>query len=108
MTQDAVQIFEQMKINRLRPHLHACSALLSALAKARLTAMAWKIYNEMLRIGVVANTYIFNVMIHACYKSGDVEKAEELLKEMESKGISPDLFTYNTLISLFCKKEKVE
>ncbi|KAK3018710.1 hypothetical protein RJ639_005051 [Escallonia herrerae] len=44
-------------------------------------------------------------MTQDAFQSGDVEKAEELLGEMELKGIFPDLFTYNnTLISLYCKK----
>ncbi|KAK2985892.1 hypothetical protein RJ640_008716 [Escallonia rubra] len=70
----------------------------------RLTDMAWKVYKSMIKAGVDPNIYVFNVLIHACCKSGDVEKAEELLGEMELKGIFPDLFTYNMLISLYCKK----
>jgi pentatricopeptide repeat protein len=52
----------------------------------------------MVRIGVVPNLHIYNVLVHACCKSGDVEKAEELLSEMELKCVFPDIFTNNTLI----------
>ncbi|KAJ0963955.1 hypothetical protein J5N97_029077 [Dioscorea zingiberensis] len=104
MIRDALQVFEQMKVNSLVPHPHACSALLNALAKARLTASAWRVFDEMLRVGVVPNAHIFNVMIHVCYKSGEVRKAEELVNEMRRKGVSPDLFSFNSLIALYCKK----
>ncbi|RRT82514.1 hypothetical protein B296_00013182 [Ensete ventricosum] len=103
-TQDAIQILELMKARGLKLDPHACSALLSALAKARLTATAWNVYNDILRMGVVANVHILNVMIHVCFKSGDTEKAEKLVGEMDGKVVRPDLFTYNTLISLYCKK----
>ncbi|GMY27638.1 pentatricopeptide repeat-containing protein At5g38730 [Fagus crenata] len=75
MTHDAIQVFEHMRVHRLKPHLHACAVLLNCLVKDRLTDM-----------------------------SGDVKKAEELLSEMELKCVFPDLFTYNTLISLYCKR----
>ncbi|KAG6468541.1 hypothetical protein ZIOFF_073229 [Zingiber officinale] len=102
--QDALQLFDEMKKRRLKPDPHACSALLSALAKARLTATAWNVYEALRSLRAVPNLYIFNVMIHVCYKSGDNEKADKLLLEMERKAVPPDLFTYNTLISLYCKK----
>ena len=104
MTHDAIQVFEHMRVHRLKPHLHACTVLLNCLVKDRLTDMVWKVYKKMVQIGVVPNIHIYNVLIHACCKSGDVKKAEELLSEMELKCVFPDLFTYNTLISLYCKR----
>lgn len=104
MTQDAIQVFEHMRVHRFRPHLHACTVLLNSLVKDRLTDMVWKIYKKMVKLGVVPNIHIYNVLVHACSKSGDAEKAESLVNEMESKCVFPDLFTYNTLISLYCKK----
>ncbi|CAN0924419.1 Pentatricopeptide repeat-containing protein At5g38730 [Linum grandiflorum] len=104
MTHEAMQVFEHMRANSFRPHLHACTVLLNALVKDRLTDTVWKVYKKMVKVGVVANVHVFNVLVHACCKSGDVEKAEKLLTEMDLKGVSPDLFTYNTLISLYCKK----
>ncbi|KAL5582034.1 hypothetical protein UlMin_014476 [Ulmus minor] len=104
MTQDAIQVFDYMRLHRFKPHLHACTVLLNSLVKDRLTDMAWKVYKKMVRVGVVPNIHIYNVLIHACCNSGDVEKAESLLSEMELKCIFPDLYTYNTLISLYCKR----
>ncbi|CAN4119863.1 unnamed protein product [Withania somnifera] len=78
---DAIQVFDHMRVCKLMPHTHAYA-----------------------KIGVVPNMYIYNVLMHACCKSGDVERAEGLLSEMEFKSTLPDLYTYNTLISLYCKK----
>ncbi|PWA99746.1 tetratricopeptide repeat (TPR)-like superfamily protein [Artemisia annua] len=104
MTQDAIQVFEHMRVHGLKLHLPACTVLLNTLVKERLTDTMWKCYKKMVKIGIVANLHIYNVLIHACCKSLDVEKAEEVIAEMEFKCVSPDLFTYNTLISLYCKK----
>nr|GEX25860.1 hypothetical protein [Tanacetum cinerariifolium] len=104
MTQDAIQVFEHMRVHGLKLHLPACTVLLSSLVKERLTDTMWKCYKKMLKIGIVPNLHIYNVLIHACCKSLDVVKAEEVMSEMEFKCVSPDLFTYNTLISLYCKK----
>ncbi|XP_061346446.1 pentatricopeptide repeat-containing protein At5g38730-like [Gastrolobium bilobum] len=105
MTQDAIQVFEQMRLlYKVKPHLHACTVLLNCLVNDGITNMVWKIHKRMVQGGVVLNIYIYNCLIHACSKSGDVERAEQLLNEMEAKGALPDIFTYNTLISLYCKK----
>ncbi|KAK2642127.1 hypothetical protein Ddye_023890 [Dipteronia dyeriana] len=104
MTQDAIQVFNQMRVHSLKPHLHACTVLLNLLVKDRLTDMVWKLYKKMLGLGVVPNIHVYNVLIHACSKSGDVERVEKLLSEMELKWVKLDLVTYNTLIALYCKK----
>nr|GEV67475.1 hypothetical protein [Tanacetum cinerariifolium] len=104
MTQDAIQVFEHMRVHGLKLHLPTCTVLLSSLVKERLTDTMWKSYKKMVKIGIVPNLHIYNVLIHACCKSLDVVKAEEVMSEMEFKCGSPDLFTYNTLILLYCKK----
>ncbi|KAF2312289.1 hypothetical protein GH714_032173 [Hevea brasiliensis] len=88
MTLEALQVFKHTRIDGLRPHLHACSVLLNSVVKDGLTDLLWKVYKKMVRIGVAANIHVYNVLI--C-KSGDVEKAEKLLSEMELKCLFPDL-----------------
>ncbi|XP_047319749.1 pentatricopeptide repeat-containing protein At5g38730 [Impatiens glandulifera] len=104
MIRDSIQVFDHMRVNRLKPHLPACAVLLNSLVKDRLIDKVWKTYKKMINIGVNPNSQIFNVLINCCCKSKDVEKAEELISEMELKGIHPNLITFNTLISLYSKK----
>ncbi|KAJ0099014.1 hypothetical protein Patl1_21556 [Pistacia atlantica] len=106
MTEEAVHVFDQMRVHGLSPHLHACTVLLNSLAKDRLTDKVWKVYKKMVRLGVVANIHVYNVLLHACCKSGDVEKAEKLLSEMEFKCL--DQYTYKALIHGFCKVQEMD
>ncbi|KAI9111288.1 hypothetical protein K1719_017700 [Acacia pycnantha] len=105
MTDDAIQVFEQMRLYNLNPHLHACTVLLNSLVKDGVTNMVWKVYKQMVKASVFPNMHIYNVLIHACSKSGDVERAENILNEMEVKGVYPDIFTYYFDIVILQEKE---
>jgi pentatricopeptide repeat protein len=58
MTHDAVQVFEQMSLCNLKPHLHACTVLINSLLKDGVTSMVWKVYKRMIQDGVVPNIYL--------------------------------------------------
>lgn len=47
------------------------------------------------RIGV----YTYTAMLSACVRSKDMALAQKYFKEMQGKGISPNIVTYNTLIA---------
>ncbi|CAA6662688.1 unnamed protein product [Spirodela intermedia] len=104
---------------RAPPDAHACSALLSSLVKAGLTATAWKMFDEMRSFFVVPNRHIFNVMIHACCRSGEPERAKALVGEMrrkgvprtygdEEQGVSPDVVTFNSLLHGLCREGRMK
>ena len=90
-----------MRLCRVKPHLHACTVLLNSLVKNGVTTMVWKIHKRMVQVGVVPNIHIYICLMHACSRSRDVERAQQLLNEMEVKGVLPDTFTYNTSMSLY-------
>ena len=47
----------------------------------------------------MANTITYSALISACEKGGKWERALELAREMERKGIVADTITYNALIT---------
>ncbi|KAJ3387477.1 hypothetical protein HDU92_001946 [Lobulomyces angularis] len=49
------------------------------------------------------NVQLFTKMIDSRAKLGDATAAENYFDAMVSKGFSPDLFTYNTLLSVYCE-----
>ncbi|RDY01657.1 Pentatricopeptide repeat-containing protein, partial [Mucuna pruriens] len=64
MTHDAIQVFEQMRLHEIKPHLHACIVLLKYLLKD----------------GVIPKWYIYNCLFHACSISEDVERERNALR----------------------------
>lgn len=60
----------------------------------------------MLTSGVKPSTITFNSLIDACVRSGHLARAWELLTEMETQKVSPDNFTYSTLIKGIRKEEQ--
>ncbi|KAL4286096.1 hypothetical protein AHAS_Ahas19G0052000 [Arachis hypogaea] len=97
--QDAVQVFEYMRVSGLKPHLHACTVLLNSLVKDGVV----KVHKGMVQVGVSSNVHIYNCLIHACSRSRDVERAEKLLNEMEGKGISADRVIYTSIAYAYWK-----
>lgn len=104
MAKDAVEVFYVMKNAKIMPDLFSCSALLSSLAKEIQTATAWKVFDDMLQLGVVPNTYIYNSMLHVCFMSGKADAAQRLVAEMDAKQVPLSIISYNILIALFSQK----
>ncbi|KAK9091440.1 hypothetical protein Sjap_024617 [Stephania japonica] len=52
---------------------------------------------------VVPNTTSYNVLLGGCLENGDHDKFVELLGEMERKGLTPNLVTYNHRIAKLCR-----
>jgi pentatricopeptide repeat protein len=104
MAKDALEVFYVMKGANIRPDLYACSALITSIAKEKLSATAWKVFDDMLQLGVVPNTYIYNSMLHVCFMSGKADAAQRLVTEMDAKEVPLSIISYNILIALFSKE----
>ena len=68
--------------------------LLHALDRLNCTALVWNLFTQM----TIANSFTFNIVLHALCKEGKLEKALDLATEMEAKGCGPNVVSYNTLI----------
>jgi pentatricopeptide repeat protein len=47
--------------------------------------------------------FTYNSLLSVCAPKGMWEMAQKLLREMDSKGIVHDVFTYNTYLDTLCK-----
>ncbi|CAI0394701.1 unnamed protein product [Linum tenue] len=59
-----------------------------------------RLFNEMIRQGFVPNTVTFNVMLNIYGRSGQFEKAEEMLQMARKRGLV-DAISYNTIIAAY-------
>merc|ERR1719515_481282 len=54
------------------------------------------------------NRITYNTIIDALVREGDVDKAASVLRDMELKGVTPDLISYATLIKGHCARGNLE
>eukprot|EP00913_Durusdinium_trenchii_P000667 g620.t1 len=55
------------------------------------------VYDEMIRQKVEFSVTTYNALLDVCARSGEIARAEPLLKDMAQQGISPNIITYGTL-----------
>ncbi|CAA6653955.1 unnamed protein product [Spirodela intermedia] len=113
--------------------VYAYSALISAYARSGLSSEALKLFETMKAVGLRPNSVTYNTVIDACGKGGEDlqrmtqifremlsngcaqtsraghwEDAREMFDEMLLRGVSRDVFTYNTFIDAVCKCGNME
>ncbi|KAK1421274.1 hypothetical protein QVD17_23473 [Tagetes erecta] len=64
--------------------------------------MALEVFDNLKPKGY-CSVSIYNVLIHALYESGEVEKALTLFQELKDSNMGPDLYTYSNAILCFVK-----
>ncbi|ESW04026.1 hypothetical protein PHAVU_011G061000 [Phaseolus vulgaris] len=90
----------------------ACNQLLVALRKADMRVEFKQVFTKLReKKGFSFDTWGYNVCIHAFGCWGDLASCFALFKEMKDDGkglVSPDLCTYNSLITALCRLGKVD
>ncbi|KAG0078182.1 hypothetical protein BGZ92_001591 [Podila epicladia] len=56
------------------------------------------------RYGIQPSSTTFNIMINSTKASGNLDGAMKLYERMESEGVAPDVWTYNTLLDILVGK----
>ncbi|KAF3339261.1 pentatricopeptide repeat-containing protein [Carex littledalei] len=89
--------------------------LMKGYAKASFPLGALTVKDEMMRQGVRPDKLTYNTLISACVKSGEMEKAVQLLSDMkeearrsDSNELIPDAVTYTTLLQGFGKRKDAD
>ncbi|CAL9237697.1 unnamed protein product [Arabidopsis halleri] len=95
---DVVALFNEMVISRPFPSIIEFSKLLSAIAKM-------KKFDVVISLGY---TVTYNTLIQGLFQAGDCDMAQETFSQMESFGVSPDLWAYNILLDGLCNNGRLE
>merc|ERR1719498_1159229 len=64
----------------------------------------WAIYEEMLSKGIEPLVTTFNAIIDACARCSQMTCVDSLVRDMEKRGIAPNLITYSTVIKGYCQQ----
>ena len=53
-------------------------------------------------------TTTYNALLDVCARSGEISRAEPLLKQMVEQGLAPSVITYSTVIKAYCGANMLE
>jgi len=91
----AFNFLQQMKKEGITPRLESENYVLSGYTEGGNVEDAIKIFDQMKN----ANVRTYNLLMAVCFNGKQPEKAMTYWKEMEKAGLTPDLESYNTLLS---------
>ncbi|KAE8660645.1 Pentatricopeptide repeat-containing protein [Hibiscus syriacus] len=85
----------------------ACSALLHTYVQNKLSAKAKALMEKMSECGLIKNHLPYNHMLSLYISEGQFDKVPEIVSELK-KNASPDIVTYNLLLSVCATQNKIE
>ncbi|XP_031475954.1 pentatricopeptide repeat-containing protein At4g26680, mitochondrial [Nymphaea colorata] len=101
----ATETFCRMKDYGFLPCIRSANAYMSSLLALNRSDIVLSFYGELRRRRISPNVYTLNMVICALCKSGRIEKAVEVFKDMEILGCRPNDASFNTLIDGYCKNQ---
>jgi pentatricopeptide repeat protein len=96
--------------NDIVPDIKAANILMNSFAKLSDIASAQDLLNQMLHGNgtdvprLEPNRITYNTLMDACHKAGDLDAALHTLAQLNESGITPDAWTYTSLIATVARK----
>lgn len=111
--EDALALFQEMKATHA-DHMGsqgfavAYAMIIKGFAQRKECVRALKCYEEMKQHGARVGIVVFNSLIDACSRVGDMDAAAGLFRDMVGVECVPDLITYSTLIKGYCIRGELD
>lgn len=94
----AVGILDEMNLAGIRPNEHTYTNLMQGYASLGDTEKAFQYFMVLKNEGLVIDVFTYEALLKACCKSGRMQSALAVTKEMSAKKIPRNTFVYNILI----------
>uniref|UniRef100_A0A803KP88 Pentatricopeptide repeat-containing protein n=1 Tax=Chenopodium quinoa TaxID=63459 RepID=A0A803KP88_CHEQI len=111
MIEKGLTIFYEMFRKGITPDVVCYNTLIDGLCKANRLSLVHKLFREMRAHGIAPVVITYASLLDYLYKTarldeaaGQLEDAENFFSNLLSKGLQPDIRTYNIMIKGFCKK----
>ncbi|KAJ0230922.1 Pentatricopeptide repeat-containing protein [Hirschfeldia incana] len=109
LVEEAFSVFRKVIAFGCPVSVVTCNHLLNGLLKLDLIDDCWRVYRVMCRVGIHPNAHTFNVLTNVVCNGSSFCQVNEFLEKMEEEeGFEPDLVTYNTLVSGYCKRGRLK
>lgn len=94
----AVEILDEMTLASVSPNEHTYTTIMHGYASLGDTGKAFAFFTRLRDEGLELDVYIYEALLKACCKSGRMQSALAVTKEMSSQNIPRNTFVYNILI----------
>lgn len=94
----AVEILDEMFLAGITPNERTYTNIMHGYASLGDTGKAFEYFTKMRREGMELDVYTYEALLKACCKSGRMQSALAVTREMNSKNIPRNTFVYNILI----------
>ncbi|XP_078446974.1 pentatricopeptide repeat-containing protein At2g38420, mitochondrial-like [Wolffia australiana] len=101
----AVELLEEMKLQKYVPHQRIYSMILSSVYKIEDFSMVISFFEQMKSAGVSLRAVDYNCVINALVKEGRADDAYGILSEMSSKVLRPSVGNYTVVLGGFMSSE---
>jgi len=107
LTDDAVQIFRDMKNQGIVPSQYTFNTLITMYAHSnnpKDVEFVYLVVKEMQELGLSPDIVTYNTLLNMYQILKQPEEALNIFQEMKNNEIKPDIYTYNILINMFAKR----
>lgn len=94
----AVAILDEMNVAGVGPNEHTYTTLMQGYASLGDTEKAFQYFTVLRNEGLEIDVYTYEALLKSCCKSGRMQSALAVTKEMSAKYIPRNTFVYNILI----------
>ncbi|KAJ0088773.1 hypothetical protein Patl1_33255 [Pistacia atlantica] len=108
MPVEATQLYYSIRKDGIFPSLASLSVLLECLMNCNLFVdRTLELFEKIVGSGFLTDRFTYGKAVQAVVKLGDLDRGFEIVKSMKRRGVSPNVFVYNVLISGLCKEKKM-
>lgn len=94
----AVEILDEMTLAGVSPNEHTYTTIMHGYASLGDTGKAFEYFTKLRNEGLELDVYTYEALLKACCKSGRMQSALAVTKEMSAQKILKNTFVYNILI----------